>query len=150
MKKSIYTLALISGTILMSCQTPAQKEKEAQENVTSAQQDLKGAQQDLKGAQKDLNAEYPGFRKDAEMQIADNETRIAKLRAKLDKPGKMPLDNARKQRIDDLEKKNADLRSMLNGYETERSDWTAFKAKFNHAKDNVRDAFNDFGDDLKK
>jgi len=143
MKKTIYTLALIGGTILMSCQTPAEKEKAAAENVTSAQQDLKAAQQEL-------NAEYPGFRKDAEIQIADNETKITKLRAKLDKPGKHPLDNARKQRIDDLEKKNAELKSMLYGYETERSDWTAFKIKFNHAKDNVRDAFNDFGDDLKK
>jgi predicted nucleic acid-binding Zn-ribbon protein len=143
MKKSIYTLALVTGTILMSCQTPAQKEEAAETKVQSAKEDLKDAKQEL-------NSEYPSFRKDAELQINDNDKQIASLRAKLDRPGKHPLDNARKQRIDDLEKRNADLRSRLYGYETEHSDWAAFKVKFNHDKDNLRDAFKDFGDDLKK
>ena len=144
MKKSIYTLALISGTILMSCQTPAQKEEAAETKTQATNQDLREAKQ------QELNAEYPAFRKDADQQITDNEKRIERLRAELDRPGKHPLDDARKQKIDDLEKRNAELRSRLYGYETERSDWTAFKIKFNHDKDNLRDAFKDFGDDLKK
>ena len=133
----------MAGLILNGCETPAQKEAAPKTNVQNAKDDLKEAKQEL-------NAEYPAFRRDAEQQIADNEEKIAQLKVKLDKPGKHPLDNARRQKLDNLEKKNADLKAMLDGYETERSDWTAFKAKFNHAKDNVRDAFKDFGDDLNK
>ena len=147
MKKIIYILsasaAVMIGILLNGCQTPAQKEATAETNVQNAKDDLKVAKQEL-------NAEYPAFRKDADIQITDNEKRIIDLRAKLNKPGKHPLDNARKQKIDDLEKQNTELRAMLDGYEADHSDWVAFKLKFNHAKDNISNAFKDFGDDLTK
>jgi Skp family chaperone for outer membrane proteins len=142
MKKSIYTLGLIAGIALMSCQTPAQKEEAAEANLQTAKENLATAKQDL-------NAEYPSFRKDADQQITDNEKEITSLRAKLDKD-KTPLDNVRRQKIEDLEKQNADLRSKLYGYEKERTDWLAFKQAFNRDRDKLRDAFRDFGDDLKK
>jgi Skp family chaperone for outer membrane proteins len=142
MKKSIYTLALMAGVVLASCQTPAQKEEAAEAN-------LQTAKDNLSAAKLELNAEYPSFRKDADQQITDNETEIASLRAKLDKD-KTPQDNIRRQRVEDLEKQNADLRSKLYGYEKERTDWLAFKQAFNRDKDKLKDAFRDFGNDLKK
>lgn len=142
MKKTIYTLGLIAGIALVSCQTPAQKEEAAKANLQTAKENLSGAKQEL-------NAEYPTFRKDADQKITDNEIKIASLRAKLDK-GKAPLDGARRQKIDNLEKQNSELRSRLYGYEQERSDWLSFKLAFNRDKDKLRDAFQDFGDDLKK
>ena len=147
MKKTIYilaaTAAIMTGLVLNGCQTPAQKEAAAETKVEAAKDDLKVAKQEL-------NAEYPAFRKEADEQIADNDKKIASLREKLNKPGKHPLDNARKQKIENLEKKNAELRAMLDGYESDRTDWAAFKLSFNHAKDNVRDGFKDMGEDLKK
>ena len=142
MKKSIYTLALMAGVALASCQTPAQKEEAAEANLQTAKDNLSASKQEL-------NAEYPDFRKDADKQITDNEAEIALLRAKLDKD-KTPLDNARRQKVEDLEKQNADLKSKLYGYEQERTDWLAFKQAFNRDKDKLRDAFRDFGNDLKK
>ena len=147
MKKSIYILAvtsaIISGAALMSCDNKAEKVEAAQEKVDTAKQDLKEAKQEL-------NAEYPAFKKDAEMKIDENDKKIAKIKSNLNKPGQAPLDDIRKKRIANLEEKNAELRSELYGYEKERTDWEKFKAKFNHDMDNVKDAFNDFGKDLKK
>src|ERR1039458_4928930 len=105
MKKSIYTLGLIAGIALVSCQTPAQKEEAAEANLQTDKENLATAKQEL-------NAEYPAFRKDADQQITDNEKEITSLRAKLDKD-KTPLDNIRRQKIENLEKQNADLRSKL-------------------------------------
>ena len=142
MKKTIYTLGLVAGIALVSCQTPAQKEEAAEANLQTAKENLSAAKQEL-------NAEYPAFRKDADQQITDNEKEIASLRAKLDK-GKTPIDATRRQKVEDLEKQNADLKSKLYGYEKERTDWLAFKQEFNRQKDKLHDAFRDFGDDLKK
>jgi hypothetical protein len=147
MKKTIYTLAvtaIMTGTALASCESPAQKQEIAANNVSVANEELQQAKQ------QELNAEYPAFKKDAELKITANDKRIAELREKLSASGKSPLDDIRRQRIDDLQKRNAELRARLYGYEKERSDWLTFKAKFNQDADNLRDAFKDFGNDLKK
>ncbi len=139
MKPTIYIVALgliVTGALLSSCQTKEQKVEESK--------------QDVKDAKQELNAQYPAFRKYAEEKIEANNKRIAKLKEKLAKPGKAPLDDMRKQRIEDLEKRNAELRSRLYGYENERSDWAAFMRQFNQDMDKLGDAFNDFGNDLKK
>jgi outer membrane biogenesis lipoprotein LolB len=143
MKSILYTTALMAGIILAGCQTPAQKEESAQTNVDSAKSNLNNAKAEL-------NAEYPAFKKDADEQIMDNDKKIAKLRAKIAASGNSAVNDARSKKIDKLETMNADLKSRLFGYETERSDWVAFKVAFNHDKDNLNQAFTDFGDDLKK
>ena len=136
------TLSLLAGALLVSCQTKEQKVEESKQNVTEAKQDLKDAKQEL-------NAEYPAFKQNAEEQIAANDKRIAQLRENLSQSGNAPLDNVRRQRIDDLEKRNSDLRSRLYGYEKERSDWETFKSKFNEDAAKLNKAFKDFGNDLK-
>jgi chromosome segregation ATPase len=127
----------------MACQSKEQKVEDAQQNVNDAKEQLKDAK-------RELNAEYPAYKKDMEEKIAANENRIVELKEKLDKPVKAPLDDWRRQKIADLEKRNAELRSRLYGYEQERSDWEAFKSKFNHDMDDLSNAFRDFGNDLKK
>ncbi len=147
MKKTIYTLAItavISGTALASSGSTGQKQEMALNNVITAKEELQQTKQQA------LSAEYPTFKKDAEIKIADNDKQIASLRAKLAQPGKSPMDDMRRKKIDSLEKQNADLRSELYGYEKGPTDWTAFKLKFNHDQDKLRDAFRDFGNDLKK
>ncbi len=135
--------ALIAGLVLTACETKEQK-------VQDAKQDVQNAKQELKDAKNELNTEYPSFKKDAEAKIAANDERIAELKAKVNKPGKAPLDDMRRRKIDDLEKRNADLRARLYGYEGVRSDWESFKRDFNHDMDNLSEAFKDFGNDLKK
>ena len=143
MKKTIYFMtitAMMAGGVLSSCESKEKKVEDAKENVVDAKQDLKDAQ-------KDLNAEYPAYRKDMEERIEANDKKIADLREILNKPGKKPLDNMRKDRIDELERKNADLRSRLYGYEKERSDWESFKREFNHDMDELGNSFKDMGKD---
>lgn len=149
MKIIIYTMALTAGIILASCQTPAQKEEAAEVKVDSAKSDLNNAKSDLKDAKNDLNAEYPAFKRNAEEQIADNEKKIAKLRAKKDASANTMANDMRTKRIDGLEKENAELKSTLYGYENNRTDWETFKVAFNHNKDKLDKAFTDFGNDLK-
>jgi chromosome segregation ATPase len=149
MKNTLYTTALLIGIILAGCQTPAQKEAAAETKIDSAQSNLNNAQTDLNASKAELNPEYPAFKRDADEQIADNDKKIAKLRSKLT-DSDSPANEMRSKKIDKLEKDNADLRSRLYGYEKEPSDWVAFKIAFNHDKDNLNNAFVDFGNDLKK
>jgi chromosome segregation ATPase len=143
MKRVIHILALTTWALYAHCQTPAQNEVKAEGKVEAAKENLKAAE-------KELDAAYPPFKKDAEKQISANAKKIKELRAELVKPNRSPLNDASKQKIDDLEKRNIDLRNRLYVYETERSDWEVFKAKFNHDMDNLHAAFHDFSKDLKK
>jgi len=149
MKNTLYTTALLAGIILAGCQTPAQKEAAAETKVDTAQSNLTNAQTDLNTTKAALNPEYPAFRADADQQIADNDKKIAKLRSKLT-DSDSPANDIRSKKIDKLQKQNADLKSRLYGYETDRSDWVVFKVRFNHDRDDLNQAFVDFGDDLKK
>ena len=147
MKKIILSLSAtafaLTGSLFFGCSSSADKVNAAETKVQSANQELVAAKQEL-------NAEYPSFRKEAEVQIAANDKRIDELKERLDKRDKAPLNNIRKRRIEELETKNAELRSRLYGYEKERSDWESFKIKFKHDMDNLGDAFRDFGKDMKK
>ncbi|MCW3128338.1 MAG: hypothetical protein JWO03_3996 [Bacteroidetes bacterium] len=149
MKKTILITAIaaafLTGTALTSCESKEKKVDEAQTKVDEAKQDLKEAKKD---EQKELSAEYPAYKTDAEARINANQKQIDDLRAKLSKSGgTRPLDPARQKRIDDLEKRNADLRARLYGYEKERSDWETFKREFNHDMDEIGNAFKDLGKD---
>jgi hypothetical protein len=143
MKRVIRILALMTWALNAYSQTPAQNEVKAEGKVEAAKENLKKAE-------KELDAAYLPFKRDAEKQIIANEKKIKELRAQFVKPSRSPVNNDNKQKIDDLEKRNVDLRNRLDVYETERSDWEVFKAKFNHDMANLRDAFRDFGKDLKK
>ncbi len=144
MKKIIQSLLLNSvviGALLTSYESNAQSVEAAQQNVKDSKEQLRQAQ---------VNAAYPAFKKNAEQQIADNDKHIADLRAKLAQPGKSPMDDSRRKKIEDLKKQNADLRAELYAYEKQPSDWEKFKLKLNHDADNLRDGFKDFGNDMKK
>ena len=141
MKKTIFYTAMaavVAGSIFTSCDS---KEKK----VEDAKVEVKDANQDLKEKQAELNAEYPAYKTDAELRIAENEKQIAHFKEIVNRPGKLPLDEARKKRIEQLEEKNAELRSRLNGYEKERSDWETFKREFNHDMDGLGESFKDLG-----
>ena len=141
MKKTIFyttLLAIAAGSVFTSCDSKEKKVEDAKEEV-------KEAKEDLNKAQGELNAEYPAYKIDMELRIAENEKQIAHFKEIVNRPGKLPLDEARKKRIDELEERNAQLRSRLNGYETQRSDWESFKREFNHDMDGLGESFKDLG-----
>ena len=148
MKKTIFTLAiatmLITGTIYTGCQSQTQKSETARDKVQDAKEDLRDARKDANiEAQKVATAEeWKTFRLESDAKISDNESRIAKLKVKMNKPGKT-LDARYEKKIDALEQKNKELKTRIEEYETSQSDWQSFKREFNHDMDELGQAFKD-------
>jgi len=148
MKKPILTVALaaffIQGIILTGCKSPTQKAEDAKENVQGAREDLKDAKQEANTtAVKAANdEEWKAFKIDADAKIKKNELRISELKVKLKKPGK-GLDDADKQRIDALEKRNDELKSRVNDYEKNKTDWASFTRDFNRDADDLENSIKD-------
>lgn len=73
----------------------------------------------------------------------ENETRIAELKVKLKKPGKV-LDPIYVSRIEVLENTNEELQKRLSNYEASQSDWAIFKAEFNSDMDKLIKSIKEF------
>lgn len=154
MKTIIFTLAataFMAGTISTGCDSKAEKTEAAQEEVQEAKQDLKEAQNDLNTeAYKQAKAEeWAAFKIETENKIASNETRIAELKKANQKTGKT-FDAIYEKRIDALEQKNKDLKSRINVYDKNRTDWDSFKREWNHDMDELGQALKDFTVNNKK
>lgn len=137
MKIKILILVISIGAIFGSCKSAQQKEATAKQNVTDANQNLRDTQV--------ANAnEWAVFKADAQLQIASNEARIAELKVKMNKPGST-FDGMYRTRIEKLEAKNSELKTQLNNYEGNPSDWTTFKNDFNRSMNemgnNIKDLF---------
>lgn len=136
MKKSIFILAaatLLTGTVLTSCKSNAEKENDALENVQDANQDLENAQTETvtdAANTKANEAEWQAFKAEVNANIAKKEARIAGLKSDLKKQGKA-LDASYEKSVAELEAKNEAMKAKLNDYETTQTDWNEFKREFN-------------------
>ena len=86
--------------------------------------------------------EWRVFKSDAEIKIKENEVRIGELKVKMKKSGKT-FDAMYEKNIIALEQKNKDLRTKISNYESNQSDWEAFKREFNHDMDELGQAIKD-------
>jgi hypothetical protein len=137
MNKSILIMAVVAGIIFTSCKSAQQKEIAAKQNVSEANQDLKDT--------KISNAnEWVTFKAESQAKITDNEQRIAELKVKMNKPGST-FDGLYRTRIEKLEAKNIELKSKLNNYDGNETQWKTFKSDFNRDMDeignNIKDLF---------
>jgi ABC-type enterochelin transport system substrate-binding protein len=137
MNKKILMLALLVITFITSCQSAQQKEIAATQNIANARQDLRDAQAS--------NAdEWRVFKAKALTKIAKNERKIAKLKVKMNRPGKT-LDGIYRNKIEKLENKNNELKSRLNNYDGNETQWKTFKSDFNRDMNeigrNIKDLF---------
>jgi hypothetical protein len=154
MNKTIITIAvtsmLVAGSVFTSCKSPAQKEDAAQAKVDDAQEDLNSAQDKADAATLKVATaeEWKIFKNESEIKIRDNEIRIAELKAKMKKPGKV-FDSMYEKKIDRLEQQNRDLRVRIDSYEKSQSDWETFKTEFNHDMDELGNALKDLTVDNK-
>lgn len=136
MKKSIiaiFTIGYIATSITYSCNSPAKK-------VENAQEELKDAKQELSQAQKDSVADFEYFRKSSEERIANNEIVINAYKSRMANDKKAI--KAKDQKIiDALEQKNIDMRKKISEYKEEGKDkWENFKVEFDHDMDELGDA----------
>ena len=154
MKKTIYSLASIvfaASLAVTSCNSPSKKAEKAQENVEEERQELMEAKADAEVQQQKAATaeEWKVFKSDSEVKIKENETRIAEIKAKMMKPGHA-LDSMKQRRINALEEKNINLRTKVDAYEKNQSDWESFKREYNHDMDEIGNSFKDLTIDNKK
>jgi hypothetical protein len=140
MKKSIISLVapllLSAGLILSGCNTASDRNRRADERARDAQGDIRETERGRAASAE----EWRTFKSDAEIQLKENETRIAEMRANMKRPG-TAADSLRYNRIITLEQRNADLRNRLNNYENDRSDWETFQRNFNREMDEIENSF---------
>ncbi|HKI87551.1 MAG TPA: hypothetical protein VKA38_00900 [Draconibacterium sp.] len=86
MKKMLFTWAVtifMTGVILIGCNSPAQKVKNAEDKVQDAKKAVLDAQSDLNQAHQDSITEYQQFKIEFENRITANEKSIEELRVKI-------------------------------------------------------------------
>jgi hypothetical protein len=144
MKNTTYVLAiamLAAGSMWSGCDSVAKRKDAAKEDLVEAQKNVREAKLNV---QKAVDAEeWEAFKRDSEVKIRDNETRIDSLKVKLVKPGQL-LDPIYENRIETLRQKNVDLRAEIGRYEANMSDWEKFKREFNHDMDELGLAIKNF------
>ncbi len=149
MKKFVYffsAITLISSVSLLSCNNSAEDgttENDAKKDTVVIEE-----KNDAVTIRVATSEEWAAFKADAEAKIEANEKRIAELKVKLKKPGKL-LDKVYTERIEALEQRNRDLRLKITAYETTKTDWEKFKEEFNHDMDELGKAIGDIFTDNK-
>ena len=138
MKKSFLilgVLGLIANTLIVSCDSPAQKVENAQENVDASNKQLDQANMDY---QKDMDE----YRIKTADKIAANDKSLADFRARI-KDQKADAKADYEKKLAGLEKKNSDIKKQMDDYKADGKDkWESFKTDFNHSME-------DFGNSLK-
>lgn len=148
-KKSIFILAVSTfmvGMLGTSCKSNTEKEADAAVEATNeAKQDEMIDEKISKNDQ----AEWENYKNETEAKIKANEQLISDLRLEIKNSNKK-YDDAYLKNIDLIEKRNADLRIKINGYQNIESDWDSFKTEFNHDLDELGKSINDLNVDNKK
>jgi len=120
--------------LLVACQKPEQKVEDAKDKVTNANQDLKEATREARVAWQEAWLKFKG---DNDTEIAANERRIIELRKEVSKLHERYRANY-SVRIDELEKRNNDLRDRVNNYKDEGDvKWEEFKTATKHDMDDL-------------
>ena len=120
--------------LLVACQKPEQKVEDARDKVTNANQDLKEATREARTAWQEAWLKFKG---DNDTEIADNERRMIELRKEVSKLHERYRANYN-VRIDELEKRNNDLRDRVNNYKDEGDvKWEEFKKETKREMDDL-------------
>jgi hypothetical protein len=144
----IYT-TLLAGTFMLGCQSPAEKVDEATTKVENAQENLKEVKQDANTKIAANAEEWKIFKTETEAKIKSNEVYIADLKQQMKKTGKN-FDAMNSKKIDSLETKNTTMRTKIEDYDKNLSDWETFKREFNHDMAELGQALKDFTVNNKK
>ncbi len=119
--------------------------------VANAQKDLEDTEQEVVDDQlkKANDADWQTYKAEANKTIAANDTRILELKKVAKKSGTR-FDTAYEKSIDELEKRNKSLKTKIEDYENNKTDWTSFKREFNSDMTELGKALKDLTVDNKK
>lgn len=155
MRKNLFTIAtatvFVVGGMLTGCDTSAQKVDAAEENVEKAKENLKEAKQEeaVVIKKKATAAEWKVFKEDSDAKIAKNNAKIKELKTKKKTSGK-GMDKIYTERIENIEKKNVELKERLDNFDNEQTDWDSFKREFDHDMGELGKAFKELGTESSK
>ena len=145
--KYIFGFMILSSLAIFSCNTPESKVEDASQDMKEAQEDLNDAEAEVvKAASAE---EWSAFKLDYEVRISDNQKLIDALKVKMKNSGST-MDKVYEESVANLEARNADLRSRIENYDTQHSDWDKFKREYSHDMDELGAALKDFGVNNKK
>jgi len=138
-KLEIFLALAIAGFLsalpFTGCQRPEDKVETAREKVAEAKQDLKEAGRD---ARADWQEAWLTVKRDYDKEVAINERRILDLRkevAAID----MRYRSTYNSRIDDLERRNTELRERLNNVKDQGDQqWEEFKTGLKREMDDLQ------------
>jgi hypothetical protein len=154
MKKSILVLAVatfIAGNVFTSCKSNSEKEEDAVENVQDAKENLEDVTEDINNdaITKANDEEWQTYKAEANKTIAENEARIIALKNAKNKAG-TTFDATYKKNIETLEDRNAALKSKIEDYENNQTDWSSFKREFDSDMNELGEALKDLTVNNKK
>lgn len=136
---SIMLISIITGS-MMSCNSPS-------ENVKDAQEDVADANEELEKAKEAYLADIEQYRKDNLERIEANNKLAQDYAIKMEKE-KKEVRAEYKEKMKELEQKNNDMKMKMNDYKAEgKEKWEVFKAEYNHDMDELGKSFKDLTTD---
>lgn len=153
MKKSIgilVTTAFVAGSIIISCQTSAEKVSDAKEKVSDAKVDVVVARNELNTLVIDTLADYNKTKQLYETRIKDQEKFLADFKLKIANE-RQDVKESYEIQMAAIEKKNNEMKSRLENFKDDgKESWSSFKTEFNHDMNELNDAFKDLTINNKK
>lgn len=141
MKKLILTITTIA--LLASCNSSEKKVEDATENVIEANENLDDANISLDEANLKYQNELDKYKKQSYTKIDENNQSIIDFKSRIALEKKEAKADYQ-AKIDDLEKKNSDMKLKLDNYKMDNKEkWENFKEEFNHDMDELGAAFKD-------
>ncbi len=146
-KIKLFALAGVASLALMSCKGNVE---EKQENLDEAKEDVMEAKQELSAARMDSINEYAKYRKEVEMQLQENDKKIAEIGANI-KMKSASVQTQMKQDLEVLKQKNEAFKlEMREKKEGMYSDWETFKSDLNTNLDEFGKSISKLADENKK
>jgi len=154
MKRPVFSiqivLILIFGTVFTGCESSAQKEFEANEQMHKSSRRHEAMRNDTNQTVPEVvsDREWEAFRTNADKRLKDNEILLTNLRMKIRSTGKKS-DMIFEKWINIFEQKNKFLKERIIVYPEVQGDWESFQSEFNKELDELYKSLKDMDDGKK-
>lgn len=133
---SITTAMVVAGATVSSCTSPSKKVENATEKVYEAEKELDEAN-------KAYLEDMADYRLKMDKRIRANNQSVAEFNARIANE-KMEQRLEHKEKIAELDKKNADMKKKMDDYKAEgKEQWENFKAEFDRDMEELGKSFKD-------
>jgi septal ring factor EnvC (AmiA/AmiB activator) len=137
MKTNFSKLSLMAGVLTMGLMACSDTPKDKEIKVMEAENKLDDARDDYQTSMTDSINEYRQFKAETDQKLAENETKIADLKARM-KADKKEINENYEKDLAKMEKSNEKLKTKLNEFKEDGAeDWESFKSNVNREMDEL-------------